>query len=65
MVLRNPLDVEVNLSALTVGVREEKSENASSSKSFVQVEVVDDVFLGPKESRTVSFKTFDSGRYRV
>jgi len=55
LLLRNPLDVEVNLSSLTVGVREAKAVDASSSQSFIEVEVVDSVILDPKESRTVGF----------
>ncbi|KAJ7654956.1 ER-golgi trafficking TRAPP I complex 85 kDa subunit-domain-containing protein [Mycena polygramma] len=53
LVLRNPLDVEVNLSKVTVIVEETPSENASTSKSFLDVEVVEDITLGPRESRTV------------
>ncbi|KAJ7630805.1 ER-golgi trafficking TRAPP I complex 85 kDa subunit-domain-containing protein [Roridomyces roridus] len=50
LVLRNPLGTEVNLSNLTIVVEE---KNGSSSTSFVDVEVLDDITLGPRESRTV------------
>ncbi|KAI1793952.1 ER-golgi trafficking TRAPP I complex 85 kDa subunit-domain-containing protein [Ganoderma leucocontextum] len=53
LVLRNPLDVEVSLSALTVTVRESPSKGEDTAQDFVQVEVVDDVTLGPKDTRTI------------
>ncbi|KAJ7900204.1 ER-golgi trafficking TRAPP I complex 85 kDa subunit-domain-containing protein [Mycena olivaceomarginata] len=53
LVLRNPLDAEVNLSNVTIVVEESHSGDASSSKSFLDVEVVEDLTLGPRESRTV------------
>ncbi|KAG6832288.1 hypothetical protein H0H92_003521 [Tricholoma furcatifolium] len=53
LALRNPLDTEVNLSNLTVIV-EESNATELSTTSFVEVEVVDDVTLGAKESRIVS-----------
>ncbi|KAG7450664.1 uncharacterized protein BT62DRAFT_927934 [Guyanagaster necrorhizus] len=52
--LRNPLDTEVNLSEVTVVVEEVKKQESSSSKQFVDVQTVDDVVLGPKESKIVS-----------
>jgi hypothetical protein len=55
LVLRNPLDAEVNLSNVTIVVEESHSGDASSSKSFLDVEVVEDLTLGPRESRTVRF----------
>ncbi|KAJ7038336.1 ER-golgi trafficking TRAPP I complex 85 kDa subunit-domain-containing protein [Mycena alexandri] len=51
LVLRNPLDAEVNLSDLTIIV--EESKDASTSKTFLDVEIVEDITLGPRESRTV------------
>ncbi|KAJ7293446.1 ER-golgi trafficking TRAPP I complex 85 kDa subunit-domain-containing protein [Mycena rebaudengoi] len=53
LVLRNPLDAEVNLSKLTIVVRESEPEDASSSKSHLDIEVLEDVTLSPRESRTV------------
>ncbi|KAJ7492750.1 ER-golgi trafficking TRAPP I complex 85 kDa subunit-domain-containing protein [Mycena latifolia] len=53
LVMRNPLDAEVNLSNLTVVVQDSHSENGSTSQSFLDVEVVQDVILGPRQSRTV------------
>ncbi|KAJ7706314.1 ER-golgi trafficking TRAPP I complex 85 kDa subunit-domain-containing protein [Mycena rosella] len=53
LVLRNPLDAEVNLSNVTVVVQDSHSETASTSQSFLEVEVVEDVTLGPRESRTI------------
>ncbi|KAJ7932534.1 ER-golgi trafficking TRAPP I complex 85 kDa subunit-domain-containing protein [Mycena leptocephala] len=53
LVLRNPLDAELNLSNVTIVVKESHSDDASSSKPFLDVEVVEDVTLGPRESRTV------------
>ncbi|KAJ7596891.1 ER-golgi trafficking TRAPP I complex 85 kDa subunit-domain-containing protein [Mycena floridula] len=51
LVLRNPLNVEVNLTNLTVVVQDSSVDGSSSSTSFVEVEVVDDVMLGAKETR--------------
>ncbi|KAG6818052.1 hypothetical protein H0H87_009207 [Tephrocybe sp. NHM501043] len=53
LVVRNPLDTEVNLSNLTLTVREADAKDPSPSTSFIEVEVIDDVVLGAKESRTV------------
>ncbi|KAJ7783643.1 ER-golgi trafficking TRAPP I complex 85 kDa subunit-domain-containing protein [Mycena maculata] len=52
LVLRNPLDTEVNLSNVTIVVRESHLD-ASLSMEFLDVEVVEDIILGPRESRTV------------
>ncbi|KAJ7275176.1 ER-golgi trafficking TRAPP I complex 85 kDa subunit-domain-containing protein [Mycena haematopus] len=53
LVLRNPLDAEVNLSNLTIIVEESHSADISVSKSFLDVEVLEELTLGPRESRTV------------
>ncbi|KAF5384925.1 hypothetical protein D9615_001402 [Tricholomella constricta] len=53
LVLRNPLDTEVNLSNLTVTVQEFEATDPSSSTAFVEVETIGDLVLGPEESRTV------------
>ncbi len=53
LALRNPLDTEVNLSEVTVVVEESKKQEPSSSKQFVDIQTVDDVVLGPKESKIV------------
>ncbi len=52
--LRNPLDVEVTLSGLTVSVREASAKDADINPDFVEVEIVDDVVLGAKDTRMVS-----------
>ncbi|KZP10535.1 hypothetical protein FIBSPDRAFT_1051266 [Athelia psychrophila] len=52
LVLRNPLDTEVNLSNLTVTVQEAAS-TSNSALSQVEVEIIDDVVLGAKETRTI------------
>ncbi|KAA1467917.1 hypothetical protein DENSPDRAFT_856966 [Dentipellis sp. KUC8613] len=49
--LHNPLDVEVNLSNLTLVVQD--SQSSDTSMDFLEVEVVDDIILSPKESRTI------------
>ncbi|KZT72776.1 hypothetical protein DAEQUDRAFT_749133 [Daedalea quercina L-15889] len=51
--IRNPLDVEVNLSGLSVIVREASSSDHSTTPDFVEVEVVDGITLGPREYRTI------------
>jgi trafficking protein particle complex subunit 8 len=53
LVLRNPLDTEVNLSNLTIAVQETNSHNAESAKAFVDVETISDVILAAREIRTV------------
>lgn len=52
LVIRNPLDTEVTLSALTLVVCDPKS--GEPIPDVVEVEVVDDVSLNSRESRTVS-----------
>ncbi|KAM5531871.1 hypothetical protein V8D89_014425 [Ganoderma adspersum] len=53
LVLKNPLDVEVSLSGLTITLRESSSTSEDTTREFVQAEVVDDVVLGPKDTRTI------------
>jgi hypothetical protein len=53
LVIRNPLDAEVNLSKLTVIMGEAPSHDAEPTKTFVEVDVIDDVVLGARETRTV------------
>jgi hypothetical protein len=51
LVFKNPLDADINLSNLTVVVEEMLSSRSVPAESVV--EVIDDVVLGPKETRTV------------
>lgn len=51
--LRNPLNVEVTFSGLTAVVQDATAQ-AESPPDFVEVEVIDDLILGARESRTVS-----------
>lgn len=51
--LRNPLDVEVNLSNVTVILEESDARDPSSAIAFVEVELIENIVLGPKECRTV------------
>ncbi|OBZ79321.1 hypothetical protein A0H81_00967 [Grifola frondosa] len=53
LVLRNPLDVEVTLSGLTVRVKDTSSEDPDSIAEFVEVEVIDDIILGARDTRTI------------
>ncbi|KAH8102427.1 ER-golgi trafficking TRAPP I complex 85 kDa subunit-domain-containing protein [Cristinia sonorae] len=53
LAIRNPLDVDVTLSALTIVLREVSSPESGKCPDFVDVEVIDDVQLGAKESRTI------------
>ncbi|KAG6862433.1 hypothetical protein C0995_011873 [Termitomyces sp. Mi166 len=53
LVLRNPLNTEINLSNLTVTMQESNVNDLSASTSFVEVEVINDIALAAKESRTV------------
>lgn len=50
--LRNPLDVEINLANLTV-----KVETIKAPSDF-DIEVIDNILLQPKESRVVSIFSF-------
>jgi len=54
LAIQNPLNTEVNLSNLTVTVRETTSTDSKSAMASVDIEVIDDVILGAKETRTVS-----------
>lgn len=53
LVLRNPLDAEVNLTNFTITVRDALSDDPESSKAFVEIEVIDEIVLGSRETRTV------------
>ncbi|KAI0778588.1 ER-golgi trafficking TRAPP I complex 85 kDa subunit-domain-containing protein [Trametes elegans] len=53
LVLRNPLDVEVVLSGLTVSLRDSSAKDADANPDGVEVEVIEDVALGPKDTRTI------------
>ncbi|KAI0348507.1 hypothetical protein BDW22DRAFT_1350734 [Trametopsis cervina] len=53
LVLRNPLNVEINLSRLSLVVRDAKSAGDESTLDYIEVEVLDDVTLGAKETRTI------------
>jgi trafficking protein particle complex subunit 8 len=46
--LKNPLDVEVNLANLTVNVE------TTDAVNDIEIEVIDNILLHPKESRVVS-----------
>ncbi|KAF8167761.1 ER-golgi trafficking TRAPP I complex 85 kDa subunit-domain-containing protein [Crassisporium funariophilum] len=52
LVLRNPLDAEVNLSNLTLAVQELLA-SSEGPEDFIEVEVIKEVTLGPKETLTV------------
>jgi trafficking protein particle complex subunit 8 len=53
LVLRNPLDSEVNLSNLTVVVEVSQAAYADPPDTFVELEIISDVILGARETRTV------------
>ncbi|KIK70846.1 hypothetical protein GYMLUDRAFT_235261 [Collybiopsis luxurians FD-317 M1] len=53
LVLKNPLDVDITLTSLTIEVQETDGHDPSSSKSDIEVEVVDNVTIGAKEIRTI------------
>jgi hypothetical protein len=56
--LKNPLDVEVNLTKLTVNV-----ETTNATNDDFEVEVIDSIYLLPKASRVVSIGSFYSYLY--
>ncbi|KAI0932025.1 hypothetical protein AcV5_004630 [Taiwanofungus camphoratus] len=53
LVMQNPLNVEVTFSGLTVTVREAFSDDMNHVKDFIEVEVLDDIVLGAKDTRTI------------
>ena len=46
--------MEISLSGLTVIVQEGSAQEAETRPEGVEVEVIDDVVLGPRDTRTVS-----------
>ncbi|CAA7259922.1 unnamed protein product [Cyclocybe aegerita] len=54
LALRNPLDADINLTNVTLLVRQTGDKDDVSQLDFVEVEVIDEVSLGPRESITVS-----------
>ena len=52
LVVHNPFNTEVNLSELTVTV-EGLPSGSEWSPELVDVEILDDIILDPKETRTV------------
>lgn len=53
--MRNPLDAELNLANLTLVVRDvSSSQPESESDPLVDVDIIEDVVLAPRESRIVS-----------
>lgn len=55
--VRNPLNVDITLTNLTVVLEDAKSPESSIS-DCVQVEIVDDLSFGPRETRTVRHNDF-------
>lgn len=49
LIIRNPLDAEINLSNVTLLVKENVS-NPASTDDFIEVEVVKEVTIGPQSS---------------
>lgn len=54
LVVHNPFDAEVNLSDLTVVVTG-RSAGSEWTQDLVDVEILDEIILDPKETRTVNF----------
>ena len=55
LVLRNPLDAELNLTEISLLVHEKSGAELTSTNAFVEVQTIDEIILGPRESRTVGF----------
>ncbi|GBE78241.1 hypothetical protein SCP_0111240 [Sparassis crispa] len=53
LVLHNSLNVEVTLSGLSVVVREKSAGDADPNDDLVNIEVVDDIVLEAKDTRTI------------
>jgi len=58
LAIRNPLDTEINLSNLTVTAQETTSTDLTSAMAHVDIEIIDDIILGAKETRTVSLQWY-------
>ncbi|GAW06029.1 hypothetical protein LENED_007922 [Lentinula edodes] len=54
LVLKNPLDVNVTLTDVTLVIRESNVIEPSPSKLSAEIEVIEDVIIGAKETRTIS-----------
>ncbi|KAJ3870264.1 ER-golgi trafficking TRAPP I complex 85 kDa subunit-domain-containing protein [Lentinula novae-zelandiae] len=54
LVLRNPLDVNVTLTDVTLVIRDSNVVEPSPSKLSAEIEVIEDVIIGAKETRTIS-----------
>lgn len=59
LVVHNPFNSEVNLSDLTV-VISGPTDNPDWTPDLVDVEVLDEIVLDPRETRTVSVALFDN-----
>jgi hypothetical protein len=55
LTLHNPLEVEVNLSNVTIVAQEMKSSELPSTTDFVEIESIEDIILGAKETQPVSY----------
>ncbi|KAI0094770.1 ER-golgi trafficking TRAPP I complex 85 kDa subunit-domain-containing protein [Irpex rosettiformis] len=53
LVLRNPLNVEISMSRLSLIVREATTSDDEAGPDFLEVETLDDITLGVKETRTI------------
>lgn len=53
LVLRNPLDAELNLTEISIVVHEKSGAELTLANAFVEVQTIDEVILGPRESRTI------------
>lgn len=61
LVVRNPLDAELNLANLTLVVRDVNgSHPEDESDPLVDVDIIEDVVLAPQEIRTVRFTILSS-----
>ncbi len=54
LVLRNPFNVEVTMTNLTALIKDTGCEDPQSSYDYIETEVVDELTLNSKETRTVS-----------
>lgn len=56
--MSNPLDAEINLSNISLVVREKNKPHSDTIGDLVDVEVIKEVTLGPKES--ISVRSYSS-----
>ncbi|KAI0788537.1 ER-golgi trafficking TRAPP I complex 85 kDa subunit-domain-containing protein [Abortiporus biennis] len=53
LVIHNPLNVDITFSGMTVSVQDSTNGDTMNIKEYIDVEVIDDIHLSAKETRTI------------